>query len=284
MKQFDFNGEEVLLANVPGSGVSRVAPSQKSGNPRHDTRSGKFGQGGGQGSGRGAPKPPNADAMAFARMVDKVRLAARTLKGQTGVEEIQKWLKGQVDNPGQVDAEGFLNMVQQQRMNDLVDAIDTRLRGTGFANKGVRVTSSRGHIKGLLAELDPNQIADVAHRVEALGHPAKAIDRFLGRRVDQQTLESAAARREKLAASDEEPLGIENVPEMLELNVIEEEMSQGQVQMAQALMAMADAQRNQPPPVIHVTPQVTVQVPPRSKKFIRDKKTGVITEVHEEDI
>lgn len=285
MKQFDFNGEEIQLANVPGSGVSRVAPGQRSGNPKHDTRSGKFGVGGGQKGPRGAQPSGNVDPLAFARMIDKVRLAARSMKGQPGVEDIEKWLRGKVANPGQVDPNGFLTMVQQQRMNDLVDAIDTRLRGSGVVNRGVRVSSSRGYLKGVLAGLEPNQIADVAHRLEAMGHSSKDVDRFLARRVDQTALESAAARREKLAASDSdfEAIGIQNVPETLELNALEEDMNQAQVQMAQALMAMADAQKNQPAPVIHVSPQVTVQVPPRSKKFVRDE-TGVITEVNEEDI
>lgn len=283
--EFDNHGK-VILADVPNAGVSRVDPNAKSGNPRHDARSGKFG-GGGAGR-RGAPRPANADALAFARMVDKVRLAAQQLKGQPGVEDIQKWLKGKVDNPGQVDAEGFLQMVQAQRMSNLVDAIDSRMRSKGLANKGIRVVASRGFIKNILKELTPDQIADVAHRVESLGHQGKDVDRFLGRRVDQEALDAAATRREKLAASDTalSPLGIENFPEVLELNLntVEKTPDMASVEMAAALVKLVELQQNQPPPVIHVTPQVTVHVPPRNRKFIRDKKTGVVIGVEEEDV
>lgn len=284
--KFDNDGREILeFADVAPSGVARIDPNAKSGNPRHDTRSGKFGSGGG--SGRGAPKPQNADALAFARMVDKVRLAAQQLKGQPGVEEIQKWLKGKVDNPGAVDPEGFLQMVQAQRMNNLVDAIDSRMRSKGLANKGIRVVASRGFIKNILRELTPDQIADVAHRVEALGHQGKDVDRFLGRRVDQENLDAAAKRREKLAASDEDvfPLGIEVLPEVLELDLNTRELTpdMATLQMAEAMVRLADAQQNQPPPVIHVTPQVTVNVPPRNTKLVRDPKTGIITDIEQEN-
>ena len=281
--RWDKNGK-VILADVAPSGVARVDPNAKSGNPRHDTRSGKFGSGGGR---RGAPRPANADALAFARMVDKIRLAATQMKGQPGVEDIEKWLKGKVDNPGEVDAEGFLQQVQAQRMSNLVDAIDSRLRKQGFANKGIRVVASRGYIKNVLKELTPDQIADVAHRVEALGHQGKDVDRFLGRRVGQENLDAAAQRREKLAASDldESALGIESFPEVLELNLNTRTRTPDMAaeEMAKAVVKLAELQSNQRPPEIHVTPQVNVHVPPRNRKFTRDPKTGVIIGVEEED-
>lgn len=282
--RWDKNGK-VILADVAPSGVSRVDPNATSGNPRHDTRSGKFGAGGG--GRRGAPKPANADDLAFARMVDKVRQAAKELKGEPGVEEIQKWLKGKVDNPGQVDAEGFLKLVQQQRMSDLVDAIDNRLRGAGLINKGIKTVASRGHIKSILSKLTPDQIADVTHRLEALGNPTKNIDKFIGKRVAEGTLDAAAVRRQKLAASDYDipALGIEYMPEVLELdlNTRTRTPDMAAVEMAEAMVRLAEAQQQQQPPVIHVTPQVTVNVPPRNTKLVRDPKTGIITDIEQEN-
>jgi hypothetical protein len=53
--------------------------------------------------------------------------------------------------------------------------------------------------------------------------------------------------------------------------------------MAEAMKMMAYAQQNQQPPVIHVQPNVTVQIPPRNRRLKRDPKTGVIDVIEEED-
>lgn len=274
------NGK-VVLADVPNANISRTDSNARSGNPRHDVRSGKFGSGGNGGGRRGAPKPANVDDLQFARMLDKIRLAARQLKGEVGVEQVQSWLKGKVSNPAEVDPNGFLQQVQAQRMNDLVDAIDTRLRGGGLLGKSIRVTSTRGFIQGALKQLDANQVADLAHRLEALGHSEKNIIKFLGKRVPQDMLDAGTERRAALRASQD--FILDEIPEVLELelNTPPSTPEQATVMMAEAMRMMAKAQ--QQPPVIHVQPNVTVNVPPRNRRFIRNPKTGVIEGYEEDD-
>jgi hypothetical protein len=101
-------------------------------------------------------------------------------------------------------------------MNDLVDAIDARLRGGGLLGKSIRVTSSRGFITGALRQLDADQVANLAHRLEALGHSPKNIDRFLGKRVAQEALDGGQEKRTQLRASMDD---MEPVPEILELEL-----------------------------------------------------------------
>jgi hypothetical protein len=278
--RWERNGK-VVLADVPNAGVTRTDTNARSGNPRHDVRSGKFGSTGAKPK-RGAPKVANVDDLQMARMVDKVRLAARQLKGEVGVEQIERWLKGKIKNPAEVDPQGFLNFVQEQRMNDLVDAIDARLRGGGLLGKSIRVTSSRGFITGALRQLDADQVANLAHRLEALGHSPKNIDRFLGKRVAQEALDGGQEKRTQLRASMDD---MEPVPEILELELNSPEATpeNATVMMAEAMKMMAYAQQNQQPPVIHVQPNVTVQIPPRNRRLKRDPKTGVIDVIEEED-
>jgi hypothetical protein len=164
-----------LFADVPGSGTSAVHPA-KSGNPLHDTRSGKFGAGGGA-SQKPAP-PPNVDPLEFQRMMAAVRDAAREFD-QFDEGDVRDFLKGRAAAPDQVDVAGFLEMVKQQRINDLSDMLDSQFRTSGSMKQGrrkVRVTAPRGFVRKSLNGLSPDEVEQLKHLLVARGHDEQEVN------------------------------------------------------------------------------------------------------------
>jgi hypothetical protein len=185
----DANGNPVLLANVPGSGVAKRDADTASGNPNHDTRSGKFGSGGNKKRG---PQPrANQDPLDFKRLIDAVRRAAREYE-VFGEAEIQKFLKGNAKNPDVVDINSFLAAVTEQKKNDIVDILDAKLRNS----KGPQLKAPRGFAEASLKGLSPDDVAEVMDRLEGSGHDAKRVEKFLGRRMDPEAKEEVKTRRE----------------------------------------------------------------------------------------
>jgi hypothetical protein len=204
--RFDKNG--VRLADVPGSGVSRVDPNATSGNPRHDTRSGKFGAGGGGGGQRRTP-PANVDPVEYARMLDAVREAAREFE-DPDEGDIRDFLKGRARSPEQVDVTNFLQQVVDQRKNDLVDWIDQQMRSSGPLRRGrrrVRISVPKGYIRRLLGKMDDNALAEIHHRLEAMGHDRSEVERFFEGRIKDDRHETIRSARDAIEASDDWELG-----------------------------------------------------------------------------
>lgn len=191
-----FSKDGVELANVANAGVSNLDPNARSGNPRHDARSGKFGTGKTEKQQAAAP-PPNTDPKEFARLLDAVRSAARTL-GTIDEKTITEFVHGRAAAPDQVDIARFLNMVKEQRKTDLTDAIDQILGGNN--QKLVKLTASRGNLKKLVSGATPDDLAEVMHRLESMGHPKDKVDRFFAARIP--THQDVMAKRDKIAASD----------------------------------------------------------------------------------
>jgi hypothetical protein len=189
--KFDTNG--VLLADVPNAGVSRTAAGQRSGNPRHDIHSGKFGAGGGGGGAPGTPAPAGADPVEYARMLDAVREAAREFDNpQEG--DIRDFIKGRANSPDQVDIQNFMDMVTEQRKSDLVDLLDQNLRASGPMARGrrkVKLSAPKGYVRRLLRQLDPESLGEVMHRLESMGHDTSSLQTFFGSRVKQDTHQAA---------------------------------------------------------------------------------------------
>jgi hypothetical protein len=176
--RWNHQGLRVDLADVPGSGVSRVAAQQRSGNPRHDTRSGKFGQGGG---GRQRPLPnENVDRLQYARMLDAVRNAARSL-GDLSSGTVEQFVKDHAQAPDQVDLAQFLQQVLDQRKTDMIDLLDHQLNG-GDAKAPIRLTSSGGQITQMLGQMQDTDIQEVHDRLLALGHSEEEINKALGQK------------------------------------------------------------------------------------------------------
>lgn len=171
MLRYDKHG--ILLADVAPSGVSRIDPNAKSGNPRHDTRSGKFGTGGNR---KASEPPPNADPLQYARMLDAVRDAARQFD-VADTEQIQAFLQDRAANPEQVDLENFLEQVRQQKLSDLVDSLDSKLVGEAKPRTRfrVKVQVSPSYTKKFLNTLTDQEFAEVQARLLAKGHSEESL-------------------------------------------------------------------------------------------------------------
>jgi hypothetical protein len=170
-------GIRIELASVPNSGQSRIATTQRSGNPRHDTRSGKFGQGGG---GRQRPLPnENVDRLSYARMLDAVRNAARSL-GDLSSGTVEQFIKDHAQAPDQVDLGQFLQQVLDQRKTDMIDLLDHQISGGGQKSP-VRLISSGGQITQMLGQMQDTDIQEVHDRLLALGHTEDEINKAIGR-------------------------------------------------------------------------------------------------------
>lgn len=173
------NGLPIELAAVPGSGASRVDPNARSGNPRHDTRSGKFGAGGG--SKPKAPQAPaNVDPHEYQRMLAAARDAAREFD-TPGEGDIREFLAGRARNPDQVDIPGFLQLVRQQRISDMSDMLDQQFRATGpmkQARRKVRVSAPKGFLRKALKDLDQTEIDQLVSVISSRGHDEAEVRKF----------------------------------------------------------------------------------------------------------
>lgn len=127
-------------------------------------------------------------------MLDAVREAARTV-GTVSVESIQSYLEGRAAHPEAVDVQNFMSLVQQQQMNDLVDVIDGKLRGglLKSARGKIRLSASGGQLRKLVASLDEASLAQVFHRLEAMGHSANKIDDFFKPGIAPEVHQAARA-------------------------------------------------------------------------------------------
>lgn len=196
---FDSNG--IQLANVPNAGVARKDPNAASGNPNHDVRSGKFGDG----SSKKQVKPPaNVDPLAYARMMDAVRDAAREFDDPKE-GDIREFIKGRATAPEAVDIAAFYAAVQEQRLSDLVDMLDQSMRSGGPMKRGrrkVRLSAPKGYMRKMIGKMDSDNLAQLMHRLEGMGHDRDEVEKFLGGRAS--AIDDAKPKRDAISASDQE--------------------------------------------------------------------------------
>jgi hypothetical protein len=261
----DEHGFPVLLADVPGAGVSRAAAGTRSGNPRHDVRSGKFGAGG------APPDPksalPNADPVEVNRMMDAVRDAAREFDmPQEG--DIREFLAGRAKNPAQVDVKGFLAMVREQIKTDLVDIFDQQMR-TGEQARGrrvVKLSAPKGYLMKTMRSLSSDEVGEIMHRLEARGLDADAVEKRFKRDLKEDHHAASVDTKNALAASDSyEPTGqfFDYIDEPVET---EDELHFA-ADMAERIA------KNIQPPIVNVTVEPP---PPRRMEVVRDPETKLL--------
>lgn len=204
MGKLTFDRESgVQLADVPNAGVGRRDTNAKSGNPVHDVRSGKFGSGSKKPQVKTPQAPANVDPVEYARMFDAVRDAAREFD-DPDEGDIREFISGRANSPETVDIAGFLTQVIEQRKADLVDLLDQAMRSSGKMKRGrrkIKLSAPRGYVRKLVRGLDENQLGEVMHRLEAMGHDAEDVERFFEGRVDNA--EAAKSKRDGLKASDQ---------------------------------------------------------------------------------
>ena len=193
--RWDNNG--LRLADVPGAGISRRDPNARSGNPRHDIRSGKFGGGGGPAKRR--PVPANTDPLAYTRMLDNVRQAARTLD-TIDEQTIQSFIDDRANAPEAVDIQQFMTMVTEQRKADLTDALDDSLRETQPGER-IRISAPPGLLRSYMRALGSDVVTEIMTRLEGMGHDRAEVQRFFDSRI--QVVEEAKAKRKAVTASDQ---------------------------------------------------------------------------------
>ena len=186
-----WNRSGLRLADVPGSGSSRIDSNAASGNPRHDTRSGKFGAGGRPAKPGEVPAPANVDPVEYKKMLDAARDAARQFDVFSDAE-ITKFIQERATSPEQVDLQNFMNLVVEHRKTDVLDMLAQELGGAGQ----IKVVS-QASVTQLLRALSAADVTEIITRLESMGHARKAIDAAMG---DIQVVEEAQAKKEKEAA------------------------------------------------------------------------------------
>lgn len=195
------------LADVPGAGIARRDTDTRSGNPAHDIRSGKFGGGGARPQRR--PIPANTDPLAYSRMLDKVREAARTLD-TVDEQAVQSFIDDRANAPEQVDIQNFMNMVTEQRKADLLDIIDTSMREAEPGER-IRISAPPGLLRSYMRALGPDHVAEIMTRLEGMGHKKAEVNAFFDSRI--KAVDEAKEKRKAVAASDlEEIPGVIVIP------------------------------------------------------------------------
>lgn len=185
------DGMPVLFANVPNAGVSNISTTQRSGNPRHDAHSGKFGAGGGGDKPAATARPANTDPHEYARMLAAARDAAREFDNpQAG--DIKEFLAGRARDPKQVDVQGFLDMVRQQRISDLADLLDNQFRLAGDMKQGrrkVRLAAPKGYVRKAVKNLQPSEVDQLISVIVSRGHDEAQVKTFFNEKgYDHVTL------------------------------------------------------------------------------------------------
>jgi hypothetical protein len=182
----------VLLADVPNAGVSTVDPNARSGNPRHDTASGKFGSGDRK---KGPSQAQaNIDPVELRLMRDAVRDAARLNEGLLP-EDAETFLKKRVRDFTKVDFQSFLAQVREQRLEDLADILATqtsaRIRG---GKPKIKVSAPRGYVKRVFTGLSDDEVVEMALRMERKGFSQEQVRRHVITRVDPDRVEALDQR------------------------------------------------------------------------------------------
>lgn len=223
----DDNGYPILLADVPNSGASTVDPDATSGNPRHDTSSGKFGSGAAQGDPvEGLPANVD-DQNAYFRQLDAVRDIAREMD-DIASGDIQDLLAGRLKRPlEQAEIDQFLASVRAQRLNDLVDMLDASFRSlidtVKQGRRKVKVTAPRGWVRKVFNGLTDDEILSVVNRLEARGHKREDLQRTVLGRIRKADRKDALGARLAQIPENDASLELAFVNDGIDWDEVEEE-------------------------------------------------------------
>ncbi len=275
--KYDEHGFPLFLADVPGSGASTIDANAKSGNPRHDTRSGKFGSGDQNTLGTNDPNaaiPDGVDPNAYLRQLDAVRDLAREMDDlQSG--DIQDLLAGRLQRPLTEQELGDLMVqIRIHRINDLVDILDYQFRNlienVKRGRRKVKVSAPRGWIRKTFNGLTDDEIMSVYNRLQARGHaPADLSRSVLSRIKSKERADQIGARLAELPESGE---GLDlSFTEDIDWN----ESPFDEVQLAEVVELLKN-QKEQP-----IIVNVNVENKPSRKIIKRDPKTGLVQTIED---
>lgn len=267
----DNNGWPILLADVPNSGAATVDVDAASGNPQHDTSSGKFAKG----SAQGDPVeglPANTDPNSYFRQRDAIRDLAREMD-EMDQGDIQDFLAARVTRPlEEAEIQQLLIMVRHQRIDDLVDMLDYQFRGlidgVKRGRRRVSVKAPRGWIRKTFNSLTDDEVLSVINRLEARGHQRKDLQTtVIGRIKKQDRADSIGARLSELPDSGE-GLDLAQYVEMTE----DEDNS---IHLSDVLDTLK--KQSEQPIIINVN----VENKTTKKKLIRNPETGLIDSIED---
>jgi hypothetical protein len=178
----DEHGAPMLLA-------AAVPVPTRSGNPAHDVASGEFGSTGRKKKAGQPQAQPDASDGSEQRRRDAVVDAARTLEDLTpsGVEQFvrRRWSGRRALTQEDIDA--FAADARTQRVHDVVDALDYRIRKATFGRAGSKqphVEIPRGLQRKSLAGLEPAELTIIFTRLRERGWSNQQIKRHGVRRLD----------------------------------------------------------------------------------------------------
>ena len=180
----DENGAPVLLAGAV------VPVPTRSGNPGHDTASGRFGASGKKETdAQKAPAPTDPAEGSEQRRRDAVVDAARTLEDLSvaGIEAFvrRRWSGTRVLT--RADIEAFAADARRQRVHDIVDALHHRISKAMYGRAGSKqphVEIPRGLQSKSLAGLDRAEVIMIFTRLRERGWDDQQIKRHGVRRLD----------------------------------------------------------------------------------------------------
>lgn len=201
----DESGNPILLAtrapgqvaaqNVTGGVVRRGA---RSGNPNSDPGSGQFTGPGGRTAAAPEPEvvaqtrtlPQGVTQEMWERRLDTVRDAARELDDM-GAGDAKEFLRGRPNIVmSQVNIDLFLQDVRAQRMDDLLDILDSQLRsrvqGMRRSRRFVRVAAPKGWTTRVFAGLDDEEVLTLVKRLEGKGWDPGDLKKHVISRVNDE--------------------------------------------------------------------------------------------------
>ena len=296
----DENGNIIFLAaRAPGQVAAQVTSGAvayrgaRSGNAQFDPASGRFAAKGARtlppGSALVNPNPVPVTRSGipqgitrdeWERRLDLVRKAARELAA-VDANAAQSFLKDRVTDLSKVDIAQFLFDVRAHQIDDLLDAFDAQMRK---ATGGVKVVAASGWVKRMFGSMTDTELSSFAARLQNRGFSAKQIATSVASRVKDESIKESLANQLKVKLEDEEqaPLDFEDwEPEPVKIDGSPDRGPTIHVFPMEQAMALVDAIREQPAPVINVAPaEVKVELPPpRQKRIVRDPVSNEITGV-----
>jgi hypothetical protein len=172
------------------AGATVEDPNTRSGNPHHEVGTGRFGSGRRKDPGK-APSgrrqvAEQSDESSVTRRRDAVVDAARTIEDLSadGVREfVQRRWRGTRALTDQ-DVEQFAIDAQRQRVEDVVDALDLRLRKAVLSRGGqgvVKIDFPRGLLRRTLSGLAADQVIQVLERLQQRGWRQQDVSRYVVR-------------------------------------------------------------------------------------------------------
>jgi hypothetical protein len=300
------NGIALFFARAPGQVADPGAGSgavvfrgARSGNSKYDPATGRFAGGDtSKPTGPQNPTPVNRSGIPqgisveeWQRRLDIVRQAARSIKTLTP-EEATAFLKDRVNDLSKIDMAQFILDVRAHQLDDMTDLLDAQLRaktsGRRQAKQGVHLNAPASWIKDVYGTLQDDEVASIYQRLATRGYSEKDLVKNVLGPIKDKTRKAAIVAA---VGADTKAVKLDTwirvnpaSDEFVELDdedTLDDE--EPRVLTAQEIaVAFTDAIKEMPAPTVTVEPaQITVQMPPPTRKVVHRNAQGLIESVEE---